>query len=95
MGKGQYLQQIVLGKLDSNIEKKKLDHFFLRERVHNLGQWGAGAERGRGRERIFFLFLKIFFKIYLFIRQRQRQPARQGTQAGGWERKKQASSGRA
>ena len=38
-------------------------------------------------------FLKDF--IYLFERERDRQSARKGTQAGEWERKKQVPSGEA
>ena len=70
MGKGQYLQQIVLGKLDSNIEKKldsniekqhRKDHFFFkRESAQPRAVGGRGRERKRERENL-FSFFKDFF----------------------------------
>ena len=53
MGKGQYLQQIVLGKLNSNIEKNKLDYFFFkRESAQARAVGGGGRERKRERENL-------------------------------------------
>ena len=34
----------------------------------------------------------FFFKDFIYLRERDRQSARKGTQAGEWERKKQAPS---
>ena len=49
-----------------------------------------------GRAPLFYRDLRdvgFFFKDFIYLRERDRQSARKGTQAGKWERKKQAPGG--